>query len=406
VARVFWWGDAGASTGFARGTHAIGDRLVEQYGHEVTTLAVNYRGDYSPTKMRLYRPNTIVGTDTYGQSRVIEMLGRAEPDVVIILNDPYAILRFLFDNRYDTDRILLGYRPIIAYLPVDGTNQPPSWFELLSKVTNPVAMSKWGQRAIPGAKLVYHGVDTDLFWPVSADRPITTSVGNVVTSKAECKQAFGYSPDSFLVLRIDSNSGRKDYPRSWKALLPVMHRHKDIIVHFHCAALDPQSGIDMRAMFSRDEATRERFFLPDNFNTFDGWSQEDMNALYNAADLFVSTSRGEGFGLTLAEAAACGVPIIAQNVSAIPEVVGPGGVLLEPKGLITVPSGQDLWLANVPAFTKAIESLYLNDGKRRALGDAGRAHVEATFSWDFAAARFNEYVEALAASTTGTLSSQ
>lgn len=406
MARVFWWGDAGAVTGFARVTHAIGDRLVRQYGHEVSVLAVNHRGDYWPTDMHLYRPNTIVGTDTYGQSRVIEMLGKVEPDVVVILNDPYAILRFLFENRYDPNRILLGYRPIISYVPVDGTNQPPAWFDLLSRVTNPVAMSRWGKQAIPKSKLVYHGVDTDLFWPVSPERPITTSSGVTLTTKAECKAAFNYPEDSFLVLRVDSNSGRKDFPRTWKALLPVMKRHADILVHFHCAALDAQSGIDMRAMFSRDEETRTRFFLPDNFNTYEGWPQEDMNALYNAADLFVSTSRGEGFGLTLAEAASCGVPIVAQNVSAIPEVVGPGGVLIEPKGLITVPSGQDLWLADVTAFSKTIEGLYLNDGKRRELGDAGRAYVEATFSWDFAAARFNEYVEALAASTTGTLSSQ
>jgi glycosyltransferase involved in cell wall biosynthesis len=324
------------------------------------------------------------------------MLGKVEPDVVVMLNDPYIILKLLYENQYDTQQVLARYRPIISYVPVDGYHQPPIWFELLSRATNPIAMSQFGQAAIPGAQLVYHGVDTDLFWPVSRQRPITLSTGHTVTTKREAKQQFGYDPDGFLVLRVDRNSGRKDFPATWSALLPVMHRHSDIQVHFHCQGKNDMHGVDLPAMFSRDPATFKRFFIPDQFDTFDGWTQPDLNALYNAADLFVTTSRGEGFGLTIAEALSCGVPVIAQNISAIPEVVGPGGILLEPERQITVPSGQDLWLADIHAFSEAIEQLYLAGGKRRRLGIAGREHVTSSFSWDDAADKFHHFIEALA----------
>jgi glycosyltransferase involved in cell wall biosynthesis len=308
----------------------------------------------------------------------------------------------LFSNKYDPERILLRYRPVLAYIPVDGHNQPPGW-DVLAKVTNRVAMSRFGQEQMPESKLVYHGIDTDKYWPVSSQRPITTSAETVLKTKADCKAAFGYPRDSFLVLRVDRNSGRKDFPATWKALVPVMQKHTDIIVHFHCQGQNDMHGVDLVAMFSRDPATKDRFYLPDFQDTFIGWTTEDMNALYNAADLFVTTSRGEGFGLTIAEALSCGVPVIAQNVTAIPEVVGPGGVLLEPQREITVPSGQDLWLADVGAFTEAIEHLYVAGGIRRKLGLAGWEHVTKSFSWDFAAARFNEYITALAngASDTG-----
>ena len=148
----------------------------------------------------------------------------------------------------------------------------------------------------------------------------------------------------------------------------------------------------MPELFSRDPETAPRFKLPSDFSDFTGWETDDLVALYNAADLFVSTSMGEGFGLTLGEALACGVPIIAQNVSSIPEVVGPGGILIDGGFEVTAPGGQDMFAANIPAFTEAIEHLYLNAGFRRRYAKAGMAHVRETFSWDEAAAVFDRAV--------------
>ena len=363
---------------------------------------MNYRGDYWPSKLKLYVPTMLDGRDIFGRTRIIEMLGKVEPDVVVMLNDANIILQLLYENTFDPEKFLLQYRPVMTYIPVDGYNLPPAWPGILCQVSNVVTMSKFGQGQYPGSQMVYHGVDTDEFWPVSKTRPIVTSSNRRCTTKKECKEAFGYDRDCFLILRVDKNSGRKDWPATWKALVPVMRRHHEVHAHFHTQVSEGQTGIVMNAMLSREMDVKDRIHFPDFATSFIGWSQQDLNALYNAADLFVSTSRGEGFGLTLAEAAACGVPIVAQNVSAIPEVVGPGGVLIEPERPITVPSGQDLWLANIQAFTEEIEHLYQSSGARRDLGKAGREHVEKSFNWDFAAARFSEYIEALA-SGTGTV---
>lgn len=391
--KILWLGDAGCHTGFARVTHAIGDRLVTDYGHDISVLATNYQGDYWPTAMKLYRPNTVLSNDFYGHARAIEMLARVEPDIVVIVGDDHIVASWLFQNKYDPQRILLQARPIVAYIPVDGINPPPV-YSMLSAVTQRVAMSRHGQQLMPEAKLVYHGVDTDTFYPVSPRRSLVVSSGTTITSKREAKAAFGFDPDGFLVLRVDTNSGRKDYAATWKALLPSMLRHPDIEVHFHCESKNMRSGVDLPTLISREQSLAERFHFPDLHNSFMGWPESDLVALYNAADLFVSTSRGEGFGLTIAEALACGVPVIAQNVSAIPEVVGPGGILIEPQRLITVPSGWDNWLADIDAFSEAIEYLYQSGAERQRLGQAGREHVTASFDWDEAAARFDEYLKA------------
>jgi len=407
--RILWLGDAGSTTGFARVTHAIGDRLVRDYGHDVHTLAVNYDGDAGrwDTAMKLYLPTKNRSNDLYGQSRFVELLADVMPDVVFMLNDPYVVLKFLFRNKFDPELMLARSRPILAYMPVDGTNQPKDWAkipEYVSKVPPvsggtggtfiPIAMTKFGQEFLGTDHLAYHGVDHDKNRPASTRFPITAHNGAVVRNRGDAKEAFGFSRDDFLVVRVDRNSHRKNFGDTWRALVPVMKRHKNVKAWFHCKAEGDQ--LEIPQLINRDPETADRFFYPGQFNTKVGWPEEALVTLYNAADLFVSTSWGEGFGLTLAEAAACGVPIVAQNVSSIPEVVGPGGILLEPQRLIAVESGQDQWLPDVDSFTDAIDRLYQSSGMRRTLGEEGRKHVVASFNWDETTKVISELINSVA----------
>jgi glycosyltransferase involved in cell wall biosynthesis len=59
-------------------------------------------------------------------------------------------------------------------------------------------------------------------------------------------------------------------------------------------------------------------------------SEADLPALYSGAISYVSPSLEEGFGLPVLEAMACGVPVIAMNSGAYPEVVGNAGILVDP----------------------------------------------------------------------------
>lgn len=58
--------------------------------------------------------------------------------------------------------------------------------------------------------------------------------------------------------------------------------------------------------------------------------EEDLVALYNAADLFVYPSLFEGFGLPPLEAMACGTPVVCSNTSSLPEVVGNAALMVDP----------------------------------------------------------------------------
>jgi glycosyltransferase involved in cell wall biosynthesis len=57
---------------------------------------------------------------------------------------------------------------------------------------------------------------------------------------------------------------------------------------------------------------------------------DDLSAVYSGAKAFIFVSLYEGFGLPVLEAMQCGTPVIASNVTAVPEVVGDAGLLVDP----------------------------------------------------------------------------
>jgi hypothetical protein len=132
--------------------------------------------------------------------------------------------------------------------------------------------------------MVYHGIDSDRYRPISAEHPITLSSGAVISSKAEAKAVFGIPEDAVLALRVDRNSGRKNFGDTWRALVPVMQRNKNLYAWFHCKA--EGDGLNLPQLFSRDESTAGRFYYPGEYSTRVGWKENDLIAHYNAADYF------------------------------------------------------------------------------------------------------------------------
>ena len=59
-------------------------------------------------------------------------------------------------------------------------------------------------------------------------------------------------------------------------------------------------------------------------------ANRDLATLYNAAFAFLYPSLRESFGIPILEAMACGIPIITGNTSAMPEIAGPGALIVDP----------------------------------------------------------------------------
>ena len=123
-----------------------------------------------------------------------------------------------------------------------------------------------------------------------------------------------------------------------------------------------------------------QYILTGAHDTYVGLSDDELNVLYNAADVLVSTTMAEGFGLTQAEALACEVPVVVTDYSASPEVVGPGGILVRPRGFVTNVYAHEWALVDEDAMTAAVRRLLDRPVLRREMGKAGRKHI-AQYTW-------------------------
>ncbi len=97
---------------------------------------------------------------------------------------------------------------------------------------------------------------------------------------------------------------------------------------------------------------------------------EDLPVIFGSAELFVYPSLFEGFGLPPLEAMICKCPVIASNVSSIPEVVGDAGILVDPN--------------NVDEISQAIHRVASNPGLKAEMKKKGFEKAR-MFSWTAAA---------------------
>lgn len=101
----------------------------------------------------------------------------------------------------------------------------------------------------------------------------------------------------------------------------------------------------------------------------------ELPRYYSIADLAIfPTIADEAFGISIAEAMACGVPVIATAVGGVPEVV------TNHTGILVPPKDQN-------ALANAMDALLLDEGLRARFSAEGRAWVVSNFSWERVAAQ-------------------
>ena len=109
---------------------------------------------------------------------------------------------------------------------------------------------------------------------------------------------------------------------------------------------------------------------------------EELALLYNAATAFALPSLYEGFGFAALEAMACGTPVVVSRSSALPEIVGEAGILVDP--------------SNVEELAHALSSVLEDERLRTSLRSKGLARA-AQFSWRRTAeCTFDSYLKAVA----------
>ena len=211
----------------------------------------------------------------------------------------------------------------VGLIPIDTERMSPMLGDVCRDIGFPVANSQHGKRELEalGFKNVLVapcGVDTKVFKPNEKARE-------------EERAEKGWDDGTFAIGSVGIN-----YPDDRKGFIALMMAFRD----FH--DLHPEARLYIHThAFGKREDTMQLYAVARNLKIQDFVSWPDQMAydlnfvneqwlsdIYNAFDVFYLPTRGEGFGIPLIEAQACGVPVITSDFTTGPELVGDTGWLI------------------------------------------------------------------------------
>ena len=383
--KLLFFGDA-AQTGFGTVSRELGQRFLAA-GMDVRFIYQNMTHEPPPFAERAYDAARL------DQNALSAMLTKGardgwKPDKVLMLFDAHAAERLVvqlgIQDAFET-------LPVYHHVPIEGVDLPIVPWRAFWSHTKPIAITAFGATEIErivghSVPFVHHGVDRTTFRPVT-ERPIEYN-GRLIHTKREAKVALTFDPDAIIVLRTDRFMPRKRFDTMLRGMALAMMADPRIHLVLHCAPHD--MGGRLESLISKMPAELNgRIVLTHGHNTWFGLSPEHLALLYNAADIYLSNG-AEGFGLCLAEALACGTPVIGLDYAATPELVGDAGVLLPVAGLVA--NEYDYYWADADPqeIGRAVMDLAADDENRQLLAERGPARMSALFSWDDAGRKMVE----------------
>jgi GT2 family glycosyltransferase/glycosyltransferase involved in cell wall biosynthesis len=339
--------------------HSLASELVAR-GHDVTVYASNVDDSYQPRPYKLDRiPTQATSLFPLYESRSKVWAGyidAGEHDVVFVHSFPF--FRLIPRLRTPTVVIDAGVSPTEGMSPYARANfaylrytQQRRYFP---KADGLVTISQFVRSRLPknlqdNASVVYCGVDH-------------YGVASAATREAK-RRELGIEDHQRALLYVGrlnpegqpykGTRNIMDFASKWREEAPNLR----VIMAGHGDQTDA-------------DAIRAAGAIP-----LLATPHEEMAALYSAADVYLTASRWEGFDLPIMEAASQGVPTVALDIGAHPEIVrnGETGILV----------------SNVNQLKDEARRLAEDDSRRRTIADAARAH-SCNFGWSRAADGYEE----------------
>lgn len=296
-------------TGFGKVARNILGSWVDA-GARVDMWGINFDGwDYD--KFPQFRILPAGGRDWFSAQRLGLFLRRLEEGDythVWILMDLDALSLTDFPGKLRAACARKGISSML-YFPVDAELEP-QWTTIIPAVNHPVCYTRYGAWQVRRAMgkphypitVIPHGID-EHFEPFAAAKRKQCRDGLEVTINGEARPFL--RDEDFLIVNVNKNEWRKDLLRT----LEIVARLKDnlkqsVKLVLRTAPTSMMGGVDIHAAARRLGLAEAIDYL-----VLSELPEAQMAWLYNAADLYLTTTLGEGWGLGITEALACGTPV-------------------------------------------------------------------------------------------------
>lgn len=342
-------------TGFGNVCKEILGVLYDTDFYDFEIVGINYDGSPHDLPYKIYPAfNGLIPDaayrDMYGKQRFLDLIGEGRFDLVWVLQDTFILEQNNFGKMIaQTNQTLSPEHrfAFIFYFPIDATPKK-SWIDNSVMMSHhPIAYTQYALNETlkvyavdedslldekqkeenltkkaaleESLNVVYHGVNTSDFYPKT----------DAEKKELKAKLWGEEKKDRFVFVNVNRNQPRKDYYRTLLAFKKLLDKRRaagkgtDVYLYTHCNLFD--SGLNMVDMSQQIGLVQgDEFAHPDPkaFNVSSGVPVSVINDIYNASDCLITTTLGEGWGLSLTEAMATKLPIIAPDHTSITEILG------------------------------------------------------------------------------------
>lgn len=244
----------------------------------------------------------------------------------------------------------------VPWFPVDMEPLPPPVARSIQRAFRRIVFTRFGEKMVNDAGMdayyVPHGINTEVYAPMPE-------------SKNEIREKIGLPKDVFLVGTVAANKGtpsRKSFPEMFAAFAELKKAHDDVVLYVHSTRGEhgENQGLNLPELADTfNLVVGQDVIFPDQYNLLIGYDDHFVAALYNAFDVFLLPSMGEGFGIPIVEAQACGTPVIVGDWTAMSELCLSGWKI--PKKDATpfyTPLAAYQYIARVGAITRCLKEAY------------------------------------------------
>ena len=302
--KIVWHSNAPwNNSGYGKQT-ALFVPMIAELGHEIV-IAAPYTFSGAVLEWNGFQVLPCA-RDSAGNDTIISTHEYFKADLTVTLADPFGL-----EKAADT----LSQISIAHWFPVDCNPLGRGDVRILREGQGiPIAMSRFGEQVLAdeGTEPLYvpHGVDVSVYRPLDSRHIYRDTL-------------HGVTDDTFVIglCAMNRDISRKAFQEQLVAFAGFHRKHPDSYLAIHSS---PGGGANLNAMAARLGITAAVGF-PDSYSYDMGMiTEQQLATWYNGLDLLSLCSYGEGFGLPLIEAQACGVPVVTTDASATSELCGGG----------------------------------------------------------------------------------